>query len=182
MRLSATGFRYDSAIKGGFKSMVHDQNGLKRIRAEVKTHLIELEHILSETSSYSEEDPENNRIVLRAYGSLLHDFYTGIESIFQIIASEIDGSQPTTSDWHRRLILGMTVELEDVRPPVITGELSEMLDPYRGFRHIFRNVYGRRLYWERMHMLVQDMPELFRRFSEEIESFFTIMKAICPER
>ena len=34
----------------------------------------------------------------------LHGFYSGAERIFRDIANDIDGSLPTSSDWHRRLL------------------------------------------------------------------------------
>lgn len=71
----------------------------------------------------------------------LHGFYTGVERIFKDIARSLDDSVPAGPDWHKRLLLQMSAEIPDVRPPVIRPETRHCLDDYRGFRHIVRNVY-----------------------------------------
>ena len=159
--------------------MVHDRRGLTRVRAEVQTHLEELGHIVSEANSYAAGADEGDLLRLRAFGSLLHDFYTGVEAIFQIVADEVDGSRPTSSDWHRRLLSGMAAELPEVRPPVISRNLESLLDEYRGFRHIFRNVYGRRLTWHRMKPLVEALPHTFEQLKTELSTFFAAIEKIC---
>lgn len=42
----------------------------------------------------------------------LHDFYSGLERIFQRIASSVDQSVPTGSDWHSELLHQMTVAVD----------------------------------------------------------------------
>jgi len=36
----------------------------------------------------------------------------------------------------------MTLSIPEVRPPVLSKETAKMLDEFRSFRHVFRNVYG----------------------------------------
>ncbi len=51
------------------------------------------------------------------------------------------------------------------------GETAWKLEPFLGFRHVFRNVYGHRLDWTRMAPLMIAMPGVHRQFSAEIERF-----------
>ena len=48
---------------------------------------------------------EPDFIQTRAAGSILHDFYCGIEKIFERIAIRIDGGLPKGGDWHTELLL-----------------------------------------------------------------------------
>ncbi|HZX48260.1 MAG TPA: hypothetical protein VFF47_03470 [Nitrospirota bacterium] len=41
----------------------------------------------------------------RAAGSILHDFYSGIEKIFRRIAAKIDRDIPSDEDWHTELLI-----------------------------------------------------------------------------
>ncbi|MGB9887889.1 MAG: hypothetical protein ACPLRW_12990, partial [Moorellales bacterium] len=49
---------------------------------------------------------------------------------------------PETLRWHKQLLNRMTLEVPEVRPPVISKDLARTLDEYLRFRHVFRNVYG----------------------------------------
>jgi hypothetical protein len=54
-----------------------------------------------------------------------------------------------------------------------------MLDPYRGFRHVFRNAYGRRLDWQRMKPLIDDLPAVLTGLTEELTRFLETMQTLC---
>ena len=68
----------------------------------------------------------------------LHGFYNGVERIFEDIARTIEISVPTGQDWHLDLLIQMSSDIMEVRPPVITRETRNCLDAYRGFRHVIR--------------------------------------------
>ncbi|MFN2131705.1 MAG: hypothetical protein ACK2VD_14340 [Anaerolineae bacterium] len=40
------------------------------------------------------------------------------------------------------LLEQMAAEVPSVRPALISGETRQLLDEYRGFRHVVRNVYA----------------------------------------
>jgi len=111
--------------------------------------------------------PLNPRIT----GSILHDFYTGIEKIFRKIADEFEGGPPKGEQWHRELLDDMSWTLEGVRPAVIDNELRELLDEYLRFRHLFRSMYGFELNGRRMQALLDNFENVFHRFQECMLSF-----------
>lgn len=144
------------------------------MRHELK-QLEKLEEELKRTLKHYKERPVKNTTILRALGSILHDFYSGIEKIFLAIAKEIDRCAPKSENWHRLLLEQMTLPLQGCRPPVISVELAGELSQYLGFRHRFRNLYGFDLLWERMKPLVASMPEVRKRFCREVESFLELV-------
>ncbi len=115
-----------------------------------------------------------NAIELSALAALLHSFYTGIENIFRRIAIEIDGGIDKGDGWHRRLLIQMQGARNN-RLPVISGELSERLQAYLQFRHVFRNSYSFQLHWEKMQPLVLHCEETFESLRAEIASFTSRM-------
>lgn len=52
----------------------------------------------------------------------LHNFYTGCERIFKLIANDINGTVPETIDWHKRLLTQMALDVTDVRPAVVSKD------------------------------------------------------------
>lgn len=110
-------------------------------------------------------------VELRATGSFLHDFYTGLEKIFQRIALKVDGDLPAGGDWHLQLLQRMAIPVEGIRPPVISEQQAERLEEYLRFRHLFRNIYGFELKWERCKPLAQGLEDLLQQLKAQIEKF-----------
>ena len=67
---------------------------------------------------------EPDFIQTRAAGSILHDFYSGVENLFERIAVNIDGKLPGGKDWHKELLSQMELPLEGIRRAVIRRELA----------------------------------------------------------
>lgn len=158
--------------------MIRNGHDLTRLLAEVQSHLSELEAAVAEARDHPVHGATPAPFSLRAYGSILHDFYTWAEAIFQLIAQEIDGTLPASSDWHRRLLLQMSLEFPGVRPPVISRGLYDRLDEYRAFRHVFRNVYGRRLDWDRLRPLLESLPGTMSDLRTEWTAFERVMRDV----
>ncbi len=113
----------------------------------------------------------NSRIIRRAKGSILHDFYNACERIFEIIAREIDGGVIHGNKWHKRLLYQMTKSSFKERPQVISTKLAAELEEYLAFRHLFRNIYGFELEGDRLSRLVEKFDKISNLFVTEIKSF-----------
>ena len=116
--------------------------------------------------------------VSRAQGSVLHDFYTGCERIFLRIAQDIDQDVPQGERWHVSLLERMETERGDIRPEVISNDLSRMLRPYLGFRLVVCNIYGFDLQVERLRPLVEDFNLTLDDFLTELKMFVGFLKDV----
>lgn len=101
----------------------------------------------------------------------LHGFYSGLEKIFELIATAIDNALPQGANWHKMLLNQMAAEVPSVRPPVISVNTRNELDEYRGFRHVVRNVYSFRFDPARLQNLMERLPVVFDRVRNELDSF-----------
>lgn len=124
--------------------------------------------------------PQGDTFLLRAAGSILHDFYVAVENIFEIVAREIDETLPADQTWHRKLLLQMSLDIPDVRPPLISRETALKIDEFRAFRHVFRNVYGFNLSAERIVDLLNKFPHTADCLELEVYDFIKTMKNIMP--
>ena len=154
--------------------MNKDKIALIRIRKEIEVELSAVKRVKEDYQSIPHDLV--TWIKVRTKASLLHDFYTGIEKIFSRIAQELNGGLPNSEQWHRDLLKDMTLELEDIRPPVISEELYKDLLPYLRFRHLFRNLYGFELEWEKMEDLDKGFEKISKLFFEEIDVFLGWLK------
>jgi hypothetical protein len=107
----------------------------------------------------------------------LHSFYSGLEHIFEKIASLVDESVPAGSNWHQELIRQMSIEVSGVRPAVISAELRIALEEYRGFRHIVRNVYTYQLNPEKLERLISMLRETLLRTERELLAFAKFLES-----
>lgn len=101
----------------------------------MKKELEKLRELIAEHRGLS-VDTTHPRII----ASILHDFYTGIERVFQKIATELEGDVPKGASWHRDLLDDMALEIREVRPAVIADSLRADLDDYLRFRPLFPRV------------------------------------------
>lgn len=101
----------------------------------------------------------------------IHSFYSGIERIFEKISSAVDGSLPQGINWHQELLNQMTIEIPKVRPAVISEKSRQLLEPYRGFRHVVRNVYTYHIMPEKMKPLAKSIRPVFKQVEKELTTF-----------
>lgn len=162
--------------------MSRTPNGIQTLRTEIDQELKELERLEEEIFNYLEQlDHEPENMELRALGSSIHDFYSGVEKIFELIAENIDEDIPEGKDWHNRLLMRMQGEVEGIRPPVITEELKESLEEYLRFRHLFRNIYGYKLKWSRLKELVEQFPEVLEKVKRDMNTFYEHLTKLKTE-
>ncbi|MFZ3046934.1 MAG: hypothetical protein WA151_13555 [Desulfatirhabdiaceae bacterium] len=109
-----------------------------------------LEEIRPKTGPVKDRDV----MLMAAY---LHHYYTGLETIFERISKDFDGGVSKRGDYHRELLRSMTLEIDEVRPSLISLELAGELDDYRKFRHLFRHAYAGELRWGKMSFLAENI-------------------------
>lgn len=153
------------------------KNTLLILKTEIEKELQDLEKLGDEMSVVLRH-PNPSFLETRAAGSILHDFYSGIEKIFRRIASRIDRDVPLGEEWHTELLKRMVLPIDHIRPHVISEKLKEQLGEYLRFRHLFRNIYGFELRWERCKALGMSMTEVLEIFKGEIKDFFRFIDSL----
>lgn len=144
----------------------------ENLKNEIEIELTNLERLANEMKRLIDKlTAEPDFIETRAAGSIIHDFYCGVEKIFERIAMDINGELPKGEDWHTELLLQMTHPIEGFRKAVISQELFAKLKEYLRFRHLFRNIYGFELKWELFKDLTLSLDELLNGLRGELEEF-----------
>jgi hypothetical protein len=78
--------------------------------------------------------------------------------------------------WHLELLKQMSTEIRKIRPPVISKDTFYMLDEYRGFRHVVRNVYIFNLSEKKLRPLVNDLKKIYLQIKDEMENFLKLIE------
>ena len=146
---------------------------IKELARDIETELARLEKLATGMENVRQEResyPELMEELSESLALKLHNFYTGCERIFQLIASELNGGTPSGYDWHRRLLERMTLSREEM-PPVLQQETAKSLREYLGFRHVVRNIYGFELDLERLEILLVRYGEVWQQVKEDLKVF-----------
>lgn len=148
----------------------------KVLKLSIQDEINKLALLDREKNALVKRRPSN--YLVRAGGSILHDFYTGIEKIFESIAKEVDNRIPLGEEWHSELLRQMTLDIPGLRPPVITASTEKKLREYLGFRHLFRKRYGFELDWQKLKKLLLGLPQIRTHLENEIGKFFEALDSI----
>ncbi|HME54933.1 MAG TPA: hypothetical protein VKM55_22195 [Candidatus Lokiarchaeia archaeon] len=126
------------------------------------------------------EEPKDE-LELRLYGSFLHDFYTCVERIMREIAAGIDGEVPQGESWHSDLLEQMALEIPGVRMAILSTTTKEELHEFLRFRHVFRNVYGFELNWDKIKTLMDKYSTVYYNVESSIHELIAFLSKIMQE-
>ena len=150
---------------------------LLKIAARIRSELAELDLIynrISEAWKHYKKIPDD--YYLDSIALNLHGLYTGLERIFEIIAGHIDANKPSGENWHQVLLNQMMKEIPQLRPAVLSSRVCGLLQDYKGFRHIVRNVYTYRFDVVKIEKLVNEVPYIFNEVKSELLSFAAFLE------
>ncbi len=152
------------------------------LKADISTEIKNLERLQGELSHLLKNSNEPfSSVGIRAIGSILHDFYCGTERIMQRIAVNIDEDIPQGVDWHIRLLNKMAVEIPDIRPVVISETLKDNLKEYLRFRHLFRNVYGFELKWDKIKGIAMNLDQVWLELKANLDELICFLNTLIEE-
>lgn len=149
--------------------------------SELKDELDLLNRLVAdirEVNNGKPASPKKKKVYEESLALKVHNFYTGCERIFQKIADDINGGVPTSRDWHKRLLRSMSLEIENIRPPVISKTTARSLENYLAFRHLVRNIYGFEIDSERLQALIEKIYGVHGKFRNEVEKFIAFLRKI----
>lgn len=142
------------------------------LKNEIALELNNLQRLVDESQAlFNSLSGDPSSVELRALGSIVHDFYTACERIFERVAVYLGPGLPAGENWHISLLRSMESEIEGKRPPVLEHQLALRLLDYLRFRHLFRHAYGYELEWDKLHALVERLETTKASLSLQLDKF-----------
>ncbi|MFQ6014650.1 MAG: hypothetical protein ACE5NP_04320 [Anaerolineae bacterium] len=154
------------------------------LASRIRQELADLERVVARAEraiAAARQRPADQDLYLDSAALNLHDFYAGLERIFRHIATTVDGSLPTGRNWHRDLLQQMTIDLPNLRPPVLSAETIKALDEYLRFRHVVRNIYAFQFDPDRLEQLVKQARPAFTQTETELLAFTQFLEQVGQE-
>jgi hypothetical protein len=126
--------------------MPRNSEDIERLIAELESDLLDLAEVESRHNRACAriDAGASDELDWSALGYTIHNVYGVIESYCLRIAKFFENSLDPTS-WHRDLLGRMTLDIRGVRPALFVRGVTEPIEELRAFRHVFRNLYARRL-------------------------------------
>jgi hypothetical protein len=150
---------------------------LQQLAVSIRNELVEVQRVLGRIEEgWRRARLSTDDYYLDAVALNLHGFYGGLERIFERIAAVVDGAKPSGEHWHQALLRQMAEEMPGVRPAVISETTHQLLDPYRGFRHVARNVYTFHLNPSRLERLGARAATCFDSVRPELLAFAGLLE------
>lgn len=106
--------------------------------------------ILDRGTDWSNPDVRN--LITQAYH--LHNIYNALENSFEQISRAFENHVEDSPHWHKTLLNKMFLEMEGLRPAILSEDCRSLLHDLRGFRHVFRHSYGIEFDKDKIHLLV----------------------------
>jgi hypothetical protein len=148
------------------------KNSLLKLAKRLRTELDDLEQVVSRCeralrqSKLTSDDLYFDSMALNVQG-----FYSGLERLFHLIASTIDGKVPRGEEWHKELLQQMRSQVSGLRPAVLSESTVKMLDEYRRIRHVVRVIYTHQLEHERLEELTNNLRPTHTAVRRELLAF-----------
>jgi hypothetical protein len=104
-------------------------------------------------------------------GYWLHNLYCAYEDSFKSVAGFWENNLSFNGDYHINLLKRMVLEIEGIRPSLLSAESHQVLNELRGFRHVFRHAYSYGLDGERVVFLLRKIISNKQLIIDDLSEF-----------
>ena len=70
----------------------------------------------------------------------------------------------------------MTLDIENIRPPVLSQKTEKALSEYLAFRQVLRNIYGFEIDSEKLSGLVQKVEKTYQEVKNDLNRFLHFLR------
>lgn len=132
---------------------------IQRLRAEIRSDGRAFEEQVEELEGIDLGSPDATAGDIARAAVALHHGYGAVEAALSRLARVLGEGVPEGPDWHQGLLHAMALEIEGIRPRVLSDETLFRLRRLLGFRHFFRHAYAVSLDADRLAALRSDALE-----------------------
>lgn len=146
-----------------------DKARLAILKAELKAYEAEVGHVYGRIEGREASFRETGEgIDSMAYQ--LHNLYCAFEQLFEAVAHFFE-NRIEPERYHTDLLRRMKLEIEGIRPALVSGEAFSLLDELRRFRHFFRHAYTADLDPDKLEALVGKARQVQDMVRRDMEGF-----------
>lgn len=145
------------------------------LKANIDADIQEIESIYERLTQYASATTSEQAIVAGYY---LHNLYNAFENVCLNVARAFENHIDDRSQWHAVLLKRMTLDVEGLRPKLLSPESYQYLDELRRFRHVFRNAYTRELDPQRVVIVINQAQKLQELYKADLSQFKDFLNSL----
>lgn len=108
---------------------------------------------------------------------VLENYYTCLETLFLRISQYFENSL-LKNKWHSDLLDKMILDIEGIRPPVVSSETYKKLRELMRFRHFKRYYFELDYDWKKLDYLIVCMEEADAQIDDELNNFKHLLASL----
>jgi hypothetical protein len=151
---------------------------LQRLRAEIGSDRRAFQRHVEELRSL-ELGPEATSGDLARAAVAMHHAYGAVESLLARVCRQLEQDVPTGPDWHQELLDSMALDVEGIRPAIISEGALIALRRILGFRHFFRHAYAVALDAERLAALRRDAEAALAALEPDLDRLDEFLRELA---
>jgi hypothetical protein len=151
---------------------------IRRLQAEIESDLeaiAEVYRLFDKATTQLGHEPERGIVI----GYYLHVLYGLFESLLQRVTFLFGNEIGDGARWHAELLHRMTLEIKEIRPPVLSRRTYECLDELRKFRHLFRNAYLFQFDPRRLDIVIEEARTLRPLYRVDLRRFLAFLDTLA---
>jgi len=148
--------------------------------AHVRKHARLLDDAMGEIRDARESDIPKLGKTSRAgvlVAGLLENYYTCAETLFVRVSQFFENSL-SPERWHKDLLEKMTLEIDSVRPALVSTDIYNDLVELMRFRHFKRSYFAASYDWIRLEELLKRLQRMHPILIADIRSFLAFLESL----
>lgn len=158
-----------------------DDISISVLKTEIKKGLEVLQKIENFLDNYRKEklksnlglDTEKAMIISQIFAN----YYTCIETIFFRISSFFENSL-NNEKWHKDLLEKMVLDIDKIRPRVISDEVYSILMEFLKFRHFMRYYCEMNYDWDKLLFLLIKYDKAKDKLRKDLDNFMLFIESL----
>ena len=149
---------------------------IRTLKADIAADLSTIAEIYAAIGRYEITPNGEEQLIVLAY--YLHNLYCAFENIFRRVAEVFGNQIADRAGWHADLLRRMTLDIEGIRPRLLSDDAYDGLDELRRFRHLFRSAYRLRLDAERLALVHKKTRALEKVYRPDVKRFLAFLDSL----
>lgn len=146
------------------------------LKANIDADIREIESLYERLANYATATTTEQAILAGYY---LHNLYNAFENICLNVARTFENQVDDHGQWHALLLKRMTLDVEGLRPKLLSAEAYRCLDELRRFRHVFRNAYTIELDSQRIAIVIAQAQRLQKLYKADLDQFKAFLDSLA---
>lgn len=125
------------------------------------------------------DSEEYSKLVESAF--YVSQLFSGFENVFKNVAKTFENNVEQDY-WHKSLLGRMCLDIQDIRPALISEESFKCLDELRAFRHYFRHAYDIELNKDKFKIVAEKVFSVRDIVFKDINSFLDFLDSLVKRK